>query len=379
MSGNKPTGNKPATGAPSGNFIIGCAGLGDTPMYIEDTVSNRFKFGGILPVSPESRSQGLPTDVPSPEQSEDDVNASMLPSSPPTSPIRSPIQAGSESAGASNWYCPEKWPEHKVKEQETRASRLLGDNNRIKATLEYYCAHDLQHHSKWVRILVDHIILFAEARGQELNTAVAYHVSQSRASKYRQKLEASILESETKRAVEEEAGANKKGSLRGKSKIARTDDASISKGTHPLSKKGSARKSIPAEMMPDDSSSDDQNFKLIGPDDFLKTLKLPKQAEEQYFESFRQLRDVIFRSLRAPGTPYDPLFFVCQSDDAEDTDSTQVVPFDGQREDLPIQRHPMEPSENLENHKMDQDCDRMDVDVSKIPGYLNSDEKCTVQ
>ncbi|KAF3231552.1 hypothetical protein TWF192_000998 [Orbilia oligospora] len=365
MSLNNSKGKNPSKRESDKQFLADYTPPGGFPIYLDDSLAARIKFGAVLPLHPNSPgrvSQPQPSAIPSPEKPEDDRDVNMSVGSPPTSPTQSPIQYPVQSfdgnepdrdVETSDWYSSELWTRQKVKEQEIKASKLIGDFDRIKATLEYYCANDLQLHSKWVRILADHILLLAESRGQYLNIAVAYHVSQLQASKYRQQLEASILESEAKRAYDEEMGKNKKGSMRGKSKIPRTDDASISKGTHPLSKKGSSRNSIPDDMMPTKGKKGDLNFRLVGPDDFLKTLKMSKATEADYFESFRQLRDDIFH----------------------------MVPSDGQKTHMctAIQRPLVEPIETIETKEALQDYDRMDTDIPKVPGYLDSNEECTIQ
>ncbi|KAK6529541.1 hypothetical protein TWF281_008712 [Arthrobotrys megalospora] len=377
-SQSKPSGKKSSMEVSDEQFLATYKIPGAFPTFLDDSPARRLKFG-LSATSPPKNSLENSSIFTSPLQSELDIDTSMTLSSPPTSPIKSPIRAGSDLVETSDWYCPELWSRNKVVEQENRASKLIGDYNRIKATLEYYCANDLQYHSKWVRILADHILLLAESRGQELNIAVAYHVSQQKASKYRQQLEASILESEAKRVYEEEMEIIGKGSLRGKSKIARTDEASISKGTHPLSKKASARRSLPKEMMPDAVGSQDVNFKLVGPDDFLKTLKMSKKTEKEYFESFRQLRDDIFQSIRSPGIPYEPLFFVHGFDEEVDTNSSEVAPFDGQRTPSSVQRPQMEVGKTSNAEKTTEDPDPMDIDIPKLPGHLDSNEECAVQ
>ncbi|KAF3313103.1 hypothetical protein TWF173_006277 [Orbilia oligospora] len=363
MSLNNSKGKDPTKRESDKQFLADYTMPGGFPIFLDDSLAARIKFGAVLPLHPNSPrrvSQPQPSVIPSPEKPDRDVDMSI--SSPPTSPIQSPIQYPAQSfdgneldrdVETSDWYSSELWTRQKVKEQEIKASKLIGDFDRIKATLEYYCANDLQLHSKWVRILADHILLLAESRGQYLNIAVAYHVSQLQASKYRQQLEASILESEAKRAYDEEMEKNKKGSMRGKSKIPRTDDASISKGTHPLSKKESGRNSIPDDMMPTKDKKEDLNFRLVGPDDFLKTLKMSKATEADYFESFRQLRDDIFH----------------------------MAPSDGQKTHrcTAIQRPLVEPIENIETKEALQDYDRMDTNIPKVPGYLDSDEECTIQ
>ncbi|KAF3263105.1 hypothetical protein TWF128_002061 [Orbilia oligospora] len=397
MSQNNSKGRNLAKRESDKQFLADYTMPGAFPTFLDDSLAARIKFGAVLPLSPNSpgrTSKPQSSAIPSPEKTEFDRDVSMSITSSPTSatqsPTQSPIQYPVQSfdgnepdrdVETSDWYSSELWTRQKVKEQEIKASKLIGDFDRIKATLEYYCANDLQLHSKWVRILADHILLLAESRGQYLNIAVAYHVSQLQASKYRQQLEASILESEAKRAYDEEMEKNKKGSMRGKSKIPRTDDASISKGTHPLNKKGSGRNSIPDDMMPTKDKKEDLNFKLVGPDDFLKTLKMSKATEASYFESFRQLRDDIFHSLRNPGKAYDPLFFIRKSDSEIDTNPTTVVPSDGQKTHMctAIQRPLVEPIETIETKEALQDYDLMDIDIPKVPGYLDSDEECTIQ
>ncbi|TGJ69084.1 hypothetical protein EYR41_005151 [Orbilia oligospora] len=384
MSQNNSKGRNLAKRESDKQFLADYTMPGAFPTFLDDSLAARIKFGAVLPLSPNSpgrTSKPQSSAIHSPEKPEFDRDVSMSITSSPTSatqsPTQSPIQYPVQSfdgnepdrdVETSDWYSSELWTRQKVEEQEIKASKLIGDFDRIKATLEYYCANDLQLHSKWVRILADHILLLAESRGQYLNIAVAYHVSQLQASKYRQQLEASILESEAKRAYDEEMEKNKKGSMRGKSKIPRTDDASISKGTHPLNKKGSGRNSIPDDMMPTKDKKEDLNFKLVGPDDFLKTLKMSKATEASYFESFRQLRDDIFHSLRNPGKAYDPLFFI-------------LVPSDGQKTHMctAIQRPLVEPIETIETKEALQDYDLMDIDIPKVPGYLDSDEECTIQ
>ncbi|KAK6334979.1 hypothetical protein TWF718_010420 [Orbilia javanica] len=395
-SENKKKGKEPAAKIPEEEFCTDYTMPGVFPTFLEDSIAGRIKFGAFLPLSPTSPGRNLapPSSIiASPEKSEvgkdiPSVPANSSPTSPAHSSAGSPTPSSSLSSAkkdadhgieTSDWYCPELWSRQKALDQETKASKLIGDFNRIKATLEYYCANDLQYHSKWVRILADHILLVAEAKGQHLNIAVAYHVSQLKASKYRQHLEASLWESECKRAYEEELEKNRQGSLRGKSKVPRTDDASISKGTHPMSKKGSARNSLPEDMAQEKSKDKEINFKLVGPDDFIKTLKMPKATEVEYVESFRQLRGDIFQSLRSPGKPYDPLFFMRKFDDEVDTDLRTVVPFDGQKIQLPAQPPPAEPIENIEAEGVIEDYDLMEIDTPKIPGYLNTNEKCTMQ
>ncbi|KAF3902352.1 hypothetical protein AA313_de0207311 [Arthrobotrys entomopaga] len=232
-----------------------------------------------------------------------------------SSPVSSPGNTKKPQTGESNWYTGETWTQEKVAEQEERAAKLLGDMVQIKATLIYYCANDVQHHDKWVRILAEHITLLAEAKGLELHAAVAYQVSQQQASKYRQQLEVSqlilmsyksaalflmvaiqvsILEAEGKRSISDVEDSGK-GSVRGKRKMSRTDPASISKGTHPFSKKSPGKRRSPRHNYDADNESDGANFKLIGPDDFLDTLKIPKNGKH-HLDSFRRLRDDIFDS-----------------------------------------------------------------------------------
>ncbi|KAF3228844.1 hypothetical protein TWF106_006364 [Orbilia oligospora] len=305
MSLNNSKGKNPSKRESDKQFLADYTPPGGFPIYLDDSLAARIKFGAVLPLHPNSPgrvSQPQPSAIPSPEKPEDDRDVNMSVGSPPTSPTQSPIQYPVQSfdgnepdrdVETSDWYSSELWTRQKVKEQEIKASKL---------------------------------IVYIWAIRTELKI----------------RIQASILESEAKRAYDEEMGKNKKGSMRGKSKIPRTDDASISKGTHPLSKKGSSRNSIPDDMMPTKGKKGDLNFRLVGPDDFLKTLKMSKATEADYFESFRQLRDDIFHSLRSPGKAYDPLFFI-------------------------------QTKEAL------QDYDRMDTDIPKVPGYLDSNEECTIQ
>ncbi|RVD83273.1 uncharacterized protein DFL_007667 [Arthrobotrys flagrans] len=278
MSQNKSKSKGPAGKVSDEQSLTDYTMPGAFPTFLEDSVARRIKFGAFLPLSPNSPgwiSQPRSSPFPSPKKSEVDRDVSMTLSSPPTSPIQSLIQSHignnlDHDIETSDWYCPELWTRQKAADQEAKASKLIGDLNRIKATLEYYCANNLQYHSKWVRILADHITLLAEARGQKLNIAVAYHVSQLKAFKYRQQLEAYILKSEAKRAYNEEMEKNRQGSLRGKGKVARTDDTSISKITHPMSKKRSTRNNIPEDVMLEKGKYKDVNFKLVGQMTFLK-------------------------------------------------------------------------------------------------------------
>ncbi|EWC44836.1 hypothetical protein DRE_06474 [Drechslerella stenobrocha 248] len=285
------------------------------------------------------------------------------------SPIRDPRRTE-----GSDWYCPEMWPREKIIEQETRATKLIGDFDNVKVTLEYYCANDIQHHAKWVRILADHILLLAEAKGQQLNIAVAYHVAQQKASKYRQHLEISTIAAESKRPIKEiegEAG----GSQRGRRKIPRTDKASVSKGTHPLSKKSPKKRASLHNVLPA-HSDDEGNFKLIGPDDFIRTLKIPKANEEAYFEAFRRLRDEIYTSLRNSGSPSDALFFLPKFQDTE-ADLPDEVSFSdrmAQMETQPI-------TERFKRISMDgvSSPDLMDVDAQDSPGDSKGLSRCLLQ
>ncbi|KAJ6259719.1 LOW QUALITY PROTEIN: hypothetical protein Dda_5357 [Drechslerella dactyloides] len=249
----------------------------------------------------------MPSQTTTPDDSILEADTSTELTSPSSSLIESSATKRLQNGQGSDWYDPEVWPREKVVEQENLAAKLIGDPDSIKATLEYYCAHDLQYHTKWVRILADHILLLAESKNRDLNHAVAYQVSQQKASNYRQQLEASIIASESKRPRKEDSVP--KGSLRGKRKIRRTDKASLSKGTHPLSVPVPVPVRTPLpKLLPKDD--DDGNFKLIGPDDFIKTLQIPKKNEAVYLGHFRQLRDDIYQSLRNPKIPYDTLFFL---------------------------------------------------------------------
>ncbi|KAF3922738.1 hypothetical protein ABW21_db0207497 [Orbilia brochopaga] len=251
-----------------------------------------------------------------------DTSGSSL--SPPSSPMNASETKEVGQTEGSIWYDPEVWPQEKVIEQEARAAKLIGNFESIKATLEYYCAHDLQHHTKWVRILADHILLLAQSKSQDLNHAVAIEMSQRMASGYRQHLEASLLTSESKRKdVDTSAAAI--ASLRGKRKIRRTDAASWSKGTHPLmiSRAMGIRSTIP-KLIPIDN--DEGNFKLIGPDDFIMALQIPQANREAHLDEFRRLRDDIYKSLRDPSVPYDKLFFLrnAEAQEAETEAETEA-------------------------------------------------------
>ncbi|KAK6511584.1 hypothetical protein TWF481_000499 [Arthrobotrys musiformis] len=315
-SGGKSKNNTPETSELYEQPLSQDEVLGSVPTFLPDTPANRVKFGHFLPISPTSPGRkylsqfsGFPS---SSEKSDVDDDGSMLPSSSPPAfdidtPTKAPVGKDNDPTpgdGASDWHKSDFWTREKATEQENRARKLIGDLNHIKATLEYYCANDARHHAKWVRILADHILLLSEARGMQVNVDVAYHVAQQRASKYRQHLEASTLESEAKRAYDEDTEKNKKGSLRGKSKIPRTEEASISKGTHPMNKKGSGRKSLP--LASGDNNGDEINFRLIGANDFLGTLKMSKAKQEEYLPLFVELRDDIWKGIQNPGKPETP-------------------------------------------------------------------------
>ncbi|KAK6541835.1 hypothetical protein TWF694_007614 [Orbilia ellipsospora] len=319
------------------------------------------------------------------------------------SPISSPGSTDKRQIGESNWYTGETWTQEKVAEQEERAAKLLGDMAHIKATLIYYCANDVQHHDKWVRILAEHITLLAEAKGLELHAAVAYQVSQQQTSKYRQQLEASVLETEAKRSINEVEDSGK-GSVRGKRKVARTDPASISKGTHPFNKKSPGKRRSPRRNYDADNESDGGNFKLIGPDDFLDSLKIPENGK-RHMDSFRRLRDDIFDSLR---NGVEARFFFIPKFSFPDFEPEEISPhhnFKGciieevQQIQQPLvtekpqdtkQTDHMEVPDQFEDRMQIEEIiqanmlqhdapDAMDIDEMKIPGHLSGNDRCCLQ
>ncbi|KAF3931590.1 hypothetical protein ABW19_dt0209696 [Dactylella cylindrospora] len=189
----------------------------------------------------------------------------------------------------SDWYSSERWPQKKVDEQENQAASLIGDSARIKATLEFYGANKLQYHTKWASILADHIILLAEAMEVELNAAVALAVSQSNIISMEQKRSHKFLESlDTS-------------SLRGKRKIPRTDQASISKGTHPMRRKNTnSELSAPVLFLPTGlGNSDQRDVKLTRKEDFLETLCLPPERLQKCRPLFQDLQDTVTRRIKS--------------------------------------------------------------------------------
>ncbi|EPS40666.1 hypothetical protein H072_5457 [Dactylellina haptotyla CBS 200.50] len=301
----------------------------------------------------------------------------------PTTPSNPLIEYKIPPGAASNWYSQEGWSKQQTEEQEERAAGLIGDLAQVKATLEYYCANDIQHHGRWVSILAEHITLLAEAKGLYLNAAVAYQVSQQKASKYRQSLETSTIESEAKRPIKQVEGSSS-GSMRGKRKMPRIESASISKGTHPFNKKSPNKRTSPLKnTLAKSDEMDEGNFKLVGPDDFLKTLKLPEKSHKDFFILFRQLRDDIFKRMRNNEPIQEPLFFVQTPSKIEPSSLVRPPNFQAPGPlALPSPDVATKEPELTQEVEQPADPEPMDIDIPRMPGQIDNiggRDKCIMQ